>query len=711
MDFLGLDSAWHVLVVLLAFSALVFVHELGHYLAARLTGMRVERFFIGFDAWGMAIKTRIGHTVYGIGILPLGGYCKVAGQSDDPRAMEESGAPDEFRSKPLWAQALVLVSGVVMNFIFGFVLLVIGFLWGIPATPNILGPLQKKGPAEVHGLRTGDRVVAINGDRIYDFDDIIEYVAYRSPEPLTFRVLRPQPEGEPETLEIRVVGQREESVRGAVTMIAASPPVSRTVGGILGDVEYAALREALRPGDEILAVGETPIPENHGHLVQEAVREYAGARIPLTIRRAGSDTVETIRAPVVSRDLYDIGLRMAMAVADVTPGSPADQAGLTPGDEIDAILEEGEAVHFENDQDFIRRIRERALQPIPVRIRREGSERIVTLQPAPMPGDPRIPEGEDTYLGILAESVPGEGFAVAEVLEEGPASGVLQEGDLLVKAGDRLLDPESPLGPQVDAASSQPVTLRVRKPGNEDPVTLTMRPRVDPVAHRPLIGIALRYGRILATGEGPYGMHWNLIDLENARFVGFSYSPDLATTIIHVQANGETLQLLHDTPRRVLDDPLEAGLEGTLPLTMAVQREPVRADTVPAALAMAGRTWVDMAMSIYNLFYRLATRDVRMTAVGGPIAIFNIISRASAMGLGTLLRWVALISINLGILNLLPFPALDGGHLLFTLIEWIKGSPPSPFVREVAQYVGVLCLLGLILTVSSFDIFYWLTGG
>jgi regulator of sigma E protease len=625
--------------------------------------------------------------------------------------MAESGAPDEFRSKPLWAQALVLVSGVVMNFIFGFILLVIGFLWGIPATPNILGRLQEKGPAEVHGLQTGDRVLAINGDRIYDFDDIIEYVAYRSPEPLTFRVKRPRPDGEAETMEIRVVGQREESVRGGVTMIGATPPFSRKVGGILGGVEYAGLREALQPGDEILAVGETAIPENHGHLVQEAARPLAGRRVALRVRRAGSETIETVHAPVVSRDLYDTGIRMAMAVAAVTPGSPAAEAGLAPGDEIEAILEDGRALHFESDQDFIRRIRARALRPTPFRIRRGGAERVVTIEPSPMPGDPRIPENGDTYLGVRVEAVPGEGFEVTEVLPDGPGSAALEEGDLLVKAGERLLDPEAPLGPQVDAASSAPVTLRVRNAGQDETVTLTMRPRVDPVAHRPLIGIALRYGRILATGEGPYGMNWDLVDLSGAHFIGFAYTADLATTIIHVRTNGETLQLMNDTPQAILEDPLAAGLEGTLPLTMAIQREPVRADTVPAALALAGRTWVDMAMSIYNLFYRLATRDVRMTAVGGPIAIFDIISRASAMGLGTLLRWVALISINLGILNLLPFPALDGGHLLFTLIEWIKGSPPSPFVREVAQYVGVLCLLGLILTVSSFDVFYWLTGG
>ncbi len=97
-----LGWAGQVIVVVLAFSALIFVHELGHYLAARLTGVRVERFFIGFDVFGLALQKEYKGTVYGIGLLPLGGYCALAGQNDDPRKERRTDAPDELQNKPLF---------------------------------------------------------------------------------------------------------------------------------------------------------------------------------------------------------------------------------------------------------------------------------------------------------------------------------------------------------------------------------------------------------------------------------------------------------------------------------------------------------------------------------------------------------------------------------------------------------------------------------
>ncbi|MCX7934354.1 MAG: site-2 protease family protein, partial [Planctomycetota bacterium] len=123
MQLLNLDSLGTFAIVVLSFSALIFVHELGHFLAARWLGVRVERFFLGFHPWGMAISKEINGCVYGIGILPLGGYVKLAGQADDPREMKTTGAPDELPSKPLWAQGIIFAAGVFLNFVFGYVLL------------------------------------------------------------------------------------------------------------------------------------------------------------------------------------------------------------------------------------------------------------------------------------------------------------------------------------------------------------------------------------------------------------------------------------------------------------------------------------------------------------------------------------------------------------------------------------------------------------
>src|SRR3954469_15385190 len=102
---------------------LVTLHELGHYLAARAFGIRVEKFYLFFDAWGVKLfSMKKGDTEYGIGWLPLGGYVKIAGMIDesmDKEAMKQPPQPWEFRSKPAWQRLIVMIAGVTMNVLLG----------------------------------------------------------------------------------------------------------------------------------------------------------------------------------------------------------------------------------------------------------------------------------------------------------------------------------------------------------------------------------------------------------------------------------------------------------------------------------------------------------------------------------------------------------------------------------------------------------------
>lgn len=166
--------------LILGLSILVFLHELGHFLTARAFGIRVEKFYIFFDAWGKKLFSfQWGDTEYGIGWLPLGGYVKIAGMVDeslDTKQLATEPEDWEFRSKPAWQRLIVMLGGVTVNAILG-VIIFSGMLmyWGEKYIPNdaLKHGIAASDIAEEIGLRDGDKLVAINGNKIERFDEII----------------------------------------------------------------------------------------------------------------------------------------------------------------------------------------------------------------------------------------------------------------------------------------------------------------------------------------------------------------------------------------------------------------------------------------------------------------------------------------------------------------------------------------------------------
>ncbi len=166
--------------VLLGLSILIVLHELGHFLAARAFGIKVEKFYLFFDAWGIKLfKFNFKGCEYGIGWLPLGGYVKIAGMIDESMDTEQlKGEPQpwEFRSKPAWQRLIVMMGGIIVNVILGiFIFWMLTFKYGETyvandklvdgITPGIIGK-------EI-GLQPGDRVTKIDGQTVLRFDEII----------------------------------------------------------------------------------------------------------------------------------------------------------------------------------------------------------------------------------------------------------------------------------------------------------------------------------------------------------------------------------------------------------------------------------------------------------------------------------------------------------------------------------------------------------
>ena len=169
--------------LLLALSILVILHEFGHYITARWFGCRVEKFFLFFD-WPFALfKKKFGETVYGIGVLPLGGYVKIAGMIDesmDKEQLKQAPQPWEFRSKPAWQRLIIMLGGIIMNVLTAFVIYAfILMIWGdrkVPASSLKYGVHVVDSTLYKIGVRNGDRIIEVNGEPIVDFEKTIRKV-------------------------------------------------------------------------------------------------------------------------------------------------------------------------------------------------------------------------------------------------------------------------------------------------------------------------------------------------------------------------------------------------------------------------------------------------------------------------------------------------------------------------------------------------------
>jgi regulator of sigma E protease len=193
-----------VIQFFLSLSLLIVLHELGHFLPARLFGTRVEKFFLFFDVKFALFKKKIGETVYGIGWLPLGGYVKISGMIDesmDKEQMQQPPQPWEFRSKPAWQRLIIMLGGVTVNLILGVLIyIMIMFVWGktIVTERNVPNGLEVSPLVEELGFRDGDVILSFDGAPLENLNDASRILLVRSPEKARVR----RADGTTETISI-----------------------------------------------------------------------------------------------------------------------------------------------------------------------------------------------------------------------------------------------------------------------------------------------------------------------------------------------------------------------------------------------------------------------------------------------------------------------------------------------------------------------------
>jgi regulator of sigma E protease len=332
-----------ILAPIIVFGLVIFVHELGHFIAAKLTGVYAPRFSIGF---GPALwRHRRGETEYVLAALPLGGYVRMASRHDAEAAFieggsEESGAlkpgdpgydpeamipfgpkpvPENrwFESKSLAARLFIMIAGVTMNMVLAIVALTyVAAVYGEPyIATRVVGAVHElKGAPELSRIQAGDTILAVNGHAVASWSDMADRIAATDSGIVSLRTQRAQadiPVG-------RTGTPKAEDLIGALDFFMAP---------VIGDVASGspAMRAGLQPGDTVVAIGHAPITSSSQ--LQERVTPAAGVALPFEVRRAGRTVMLTITPDSTTSKDAQTGAstvvgRIGVTFADVTSRRP-----------------------------------------------------------------------------------------------------------------------------------------------------------------------------------------------------------------------------------------------------------------------------------------------------------------------------------------------------------------------------------------------------
>lgn len=294
--------------LILGLSILVGLHELGHLLAAKAFGMRVEQYFIGFPPKVWSIKR--GETEYGLGAIPLGGFVKISGMIDeslDTKSMQQEPQPWEFRAKPAWQRLIVMLGGVIINVITGIVIFVaLTYKNGETylATRDAEYGIVAHQLAKEIGLKTGDKIVKINGKEFEDFSDVRSSDVFLG-EDSFYTVERKGADGKVEEVIIDIPNDfinKLSDKKNAGQFLEPIQPFR--VGEIAPGMP--AEKSGLKKGDIITAVNGRSTPFYHDF--QDVIKANTNKPITLTVQRPESAQPVSLQTSVTDKGQIGIGV-------------------------------------------------------------------------------------------------------------------------------------------------------------------------------------------------------------------------------------------------------------------------------------------------------------------------------------------------------------------------------------------------------------------
>ena len=689
--------SWHLLVVILqvalGLGAVIFVHELGHFAVAKMCGVKCDKFFIGFDVGGYKISRKWGETEYGIGILPLGGYVKMLGQDDNPAniaeqvresevggntqlATKEITGPDgekftvdrrSYLAKTVPQRMAIISAGVIMNIIFAVIFAAFAYRMGVPVIPSIISHVAPGSAAYEADLRPGDEIVAIGDTQNPSFSQLMQSVTLGDLENgIEFQVRRAA------TDEVETINLRPRQTSGRLAKVGIASPATLRLSQIqpvFDDTAASKAGDAFEGGDEVVAVNGQPVTEYHQWLAMMV--QNVDQPVEVTVRRGGTapegdrfgrrEGGKEVTLTVPPEPRVRLGLAMEMGkIASVQKNSPAAEKGLQPGDFIDKISyaddttadQEPTANQFDDPIALPEQLRQMAVDNRTIRL----SVRRATS------GDDGQQANEDLDLPLRKVtwmepsgsrndplSAPSLGIAyrvLNRVRNIAPGSPAAKAG---LQAGDVITQAEL-IYPKTIGEKSKPIEF-----GKKDAQNW-------PVFMERLQGL-------------PKGTE-----------VKLTYQRDDKTETATLQP----------TP-----------VEGQFVVSRGFRFDPIQrtkiANTLGEQIRLGFEETKNSLGMVFSFLRKIGTQ-VPFSALGGPVTIAKAAGYSAYEGPGKLLLFLTMLSANLAVINFLPIPMLDGGHMVFLGWEGLRGRPASEKFVVALHTVGFVCIISLMVFVLGLDL-------
>lgn len=661
--------------VVLGLGLVIFFHELGHFAVAKWCNVHVERFSIGIGP--ILWSRQKGETEYALSALPFGGYVKMLGQDDmDPNQMtsnEIAENPRAYSAKSVPQRMAIISAGVLMNVATGFLFFMVCYRVGVEEASPIVGEVISGSPAWNAGIVAGDRVTAVNGSEVRSFGDVFTSVVLSSGD-------------------IRIQGIRENGDTFDETMVPERGAVGRSVGlspartlrlspAIQDNREIpmpglpAALASApFHAGDRLISINGEAV-RSFSHQQQLAAR-FAPLEMKYEFERTDPSRENSAAAPsrveivVPPAPVKSLGLWMAMGpIKAVRKGSIAERHGLKVGDRITAV----DGLVLGTDYDPLRLpvyFAEKAGQEVVLTIERQTATTGVQPETITLIPDDRPGWSEPLRFQTSPLPIPAIGAAfqvlstVARVLPGSPADreGVFHKDQKITAIALEHADPNNIVA---DALGSG------------------------------------REGQVLKLSELEKRQPGTVDD------INWAYAFQMMQTVperqvrIFVQDGEETLARV--VTQRESDPGWYLWIRGINGWEQAVERQ--QANSLTEAFSLADRRTRNTLINIYMTLRSLVRRDLSVDSLSGPLGIVNIGYRVAEEGLIELLLFLGYLSINLAVINFLPIPVLDGGHMVFLLWEGISRRKPDARVIGWAHGIGIVFIISLFAFVMYLDIF------
>ena len=560
---------------LILLGGLIFIHELGHFLVARLFNVKVEVFSLGFGPKILKYKKR--ETLYCISLLPLGGYVKMFG--DNPlKEIPEDQKSRGFLYKKVYQKWLIAFAGPFFNLLFTLIGFFIMALLGVSSLPAKLGDLSEDSSAFQKGFRSGDEILAVNGEDIFYYEELNRVLNKRIGETLSFDIKTEQ-------------GTRK-TIQAEVQKIKDSNPLTRNKerGSIEG---LTVLSQGLKIG----------VPF-------DSLAFKKGLRSFDTLLEVGLDSTESLDSNTSSN------------FSDSKANKPSS-SGLKAKSNLKLASSEREDTKEESLQkqyplDFTSIKFWRELKSLPpsknyqLQIQREGEVKTLAFE-------------LETAQSLLDLGLEPSDLYIEKVGAKTPAERAdLKRGDRLLALNEERLKNWEGLLKAVEKSEGESLELSYKRESQAE--------------------------KLLITPEK-----------------------------IFVEGNMKSRYMLGI---------VSAG-------STALASEVLKKRSVFESVVYSGvQTWKWLNIITTGLV-RLVTGEFSMRTMGGPIAIGRVAHNSFSQGFSSFLFIMTLISLNLFLLNLLPIPVLDGGHLLFFSLEGLLGRPLSLKKLLIAQNIGLLFNFGL----------------